>query len=212
MSDVALQGHPVTAGTITFAERGAWVADLQVDSEAAPPALVTLTAGDDTWQGAVLYGGVEEGRWSGRVVGGRGRLGHTVPARFYQRLQARPIVEAMVREAGEELDPDAPGLGGYLNAWARARGPLVGLLGLLLGRLGLVWRVTPAGLLTTAPWPAGDIPADAQELGSDPGAQLTMYATEGIDVLPGQGSAGRVVRGVTYTLNGPALRAAVTWR
>lgn len=212
MSDLALSGVPVLSGALFVPERGVWVADLVLDTETAPTERVQLTAGDVTWEGAVLRGGIHEGRWMGRVVGGRGRLSRVVPARFYQRLQARPIVEAIMREAGEELDAAAPGLSGYLQTWTRSRGTAAALLGLVLGHLGLSWRATPTGTLTTAPWPSGEVSDDAQELDTDPSINASTFAPEGLDLLPGLTSAGRTVRDVTYTLDGPALRAEVTWR
>mgnify|MGYP000031043759 FL=1 len=212
MSDLALSGLPVLSGALFVPERGVWVADLVVDTETPPTERVQLTAGDDRWHGAVLRGGVSEGRWMGRVVGGRGRLSRVVPPRLYQRLQARPIVEAIMREAGEELAADAPGLTGYLQSWTRARGTAAALLSLVLGHLGLAWRALPDGTLTTAPWPTAAVDASAQELDTDPSTNTTAFAPEGLDLLPGLTSAGRTVRDVVYTLDGPALRAAVTWR
>ena len=212
MSDVTLSGRPVLACALHIPERGVWVADLSVDTDTAPAERVQLTVGETTWEGAILYGGVAEGRWSGRVVGGRGRLSRVVPARYYQRLQARPIAEAMAREAGEELAPDAPGLGGYLQTWARAEGSLATALGLLLGHLGLSWRATPTGTLTTAPWPSAEVGDNATELVTDPLARVTTFAVEGLDLLPGMTTNGRTVRGVTYALDGPAFRAEVLWR
>lgn len=211
MSDFTLNALPVVALTLTVPRRGCWVADLEVPADADIAGVVSLAAGDDAWTGAVARGGVFEGLWRGRVVGGRGGLGRALPARFYRGVPARLVADALCREAGEVLAADAPGLDTYLQAWTRTSGQLGALLGALLGPIGLAWRALPSGDLTTAAWPAEDVGAEAQELDTDPRDGVTTFAVEGLDILPGMRAGDRVAGDVVYTLDGAALRARVTW-
>jgi len=211
VSDFTLNAFPVVALALTVPTRGCWVADLEVDTETALSGVVSLAAGDDTWTGAVARGGVFEGLWRGRVIGGRGGLGRALPARFYRGVPARMVAADICRDAGEVLAPGAPALDAYLQAWTRTSGQLGALLGAVLGPLGLAWRALPSGDLSAEPWPAGDVGDDAQELSTDPRTGTTTFAVEGLDILPGLRAGDRVAGDVIYTLDGAALRAAVAW-
>lgn len=212
MSDFALNAFPVVALALAVPRRGCWVADLEVDTETNLTGAVSLSAGDDTWTGAVARGGVFEGQWRGRIIGGRGGLGRALPARFYRGVPARMVAADICREAGEVLAPGAPALDTYLQAWTRTSGQLGGLLEAILGPLGLAWRVLPSGDLSAEPWPTADVGTEAQELSTDPRTGVTTFAVEGLDLLPGMVAGDRVAGDVVYTLDGAALRAQATWQ
>lgn len=206
MSAWELEGMHVTSGSLMVPRVGLWVADLAAVTEAAPPASVTLTVGAASWRGTVVRGGVTEGRWRGRVVGGAAGLWRAVVARQYRSVPRRMVVVATLTEAGETLSADASGLGDVLTTWARLAEPAA----LALGRLVAAWRALPDGTITTDPWPA-DVAPDLATVTPLPEQLSDVLAVDGLDVLPGMTRGGRAVASVVYTLDGPAMRALVSY-
>lgn len=206
MSDWTLDAQHVTAGGLVVPRVGVWVADLEVVTDAAPAARVSLTVGEATWWGTVVRGGVSEGRWRGRVVGGAGGLHRRVVARQYQSTPRRMVVAAILAEAGEALAPTASGLADLLTTWARLAEPAAHAL----GRLVSVWRALPDGTITTDPWPAVEAPEPelVEEL---PELTADVVAVDGLDVVPGMTLRARAVTAVAYSLRGPSMRAMVSY-
>lgn len=206
MSDWLLNDLPVTSGTLAVPRLGVWVADLEAVAEEPPTGAVTLSVGGAGWRGTVLRGGVTEGRWRGRVVGGAGGLWRAVAARQYQSTPRRLVVAAILSEVGEQLAADASGLDDVLTTWARLAEPAARAL----GRLVAAWRALPDGTLTTAPWPSTDAP-DAELVEELPDVRAEAFAVESLALLPNMTRGGRVAASVTYALRGPAMRATVTY-
>jgi len=206
MSDWLLNDLPVTVGALAVPRLGVWVADLDAVAEEAPTGAVTLAVGGETWRGTVLRGGVTEGRWRGRVVGGAGGLWRAVAARQYQSTPRRLVVAAILSEVGEQLAADASGLEDVLTTWARLAEPAARALGRLVG----AWRALPDGTLTTAPWPSADAP-DAELVEVLPDVRAEVFPVDGLDLAPNQARGGRTVASVSYTLRGPVMRATVTY-
>ncbi|MEW5858394.1 MAG: hypothetical protein AB1861_13585, partial [Cyanobacteriota bacterium] len=53
---------------------GVWHADVETDSEITITGAVSITDSITTWNGTVLRGAVEHGKWVGRIVGGAGKM------------------------------------------------------------------------------------------------------------------------------------------
>ena len=206
MSAWELGGLHVTAGALVVPRVGVWVADLEVVAEAAPPSSVTLTVGAAAWRGTVVRGGVTEGRWRGRVVGGAGGLRRAVAARQYRSTPRRLVVSATLSEVGELLDGNAAGLDDVLATWARLAEPAAQAL----GRLARTWRALPGGAITTSPWPEADAP-EVELIEQLPAQRGEVFAPEDLALTPGMALGGRAIDGVAYTLRGPAMRATVTY-
>lgn len=206
MSDWSLGALPVVGGRLTLPTRGAWLADVEAVSDEDVDGVVTLTVGETSLVGRVLRGGVFEGRWRGRVVGGAGGLGRTVTARQYRSVTRRAIVAATLAEVGETLAPDAAGLDDVLVTWARFAEPA----SRCLARLVAAWRVDVDGAITTSPWPASTLPA-LEGLDASPADRVLRAAVEGIAVWPGMVDGARAVASVVYTLDGAAMRAEVAF-
>jgi len=201
-----IEGLHVTEGGLVVPRAGVWVADVEAVTETAPPPSVTLTVGAASWRGTVVRGGVTEGRWRGRVVGGAGGFGRAVVARQYRSVPRRMVVAATLTEAGEALAADASGLDDVLTTWARLAEPAARAL----GRLVATWRALPDGTITTDPWPAGEAP-DADLLEPLPELLSDVLAVDGLDLAPGMTRGGRTVASVAYSLRGPAMRAMVSY-
>lgn len=209
MSEWTLADLPVLGASLAMPATGPWVLDADLDTEAAPSGVVALVVGDATWLGAVESGGVFEGRWRGRVVGGAGGLGRVVAARFYRSVPARLVVRDLVAEVGEQLAADAPGLDTILPVWVRRRERAREALSRLASAVGLTWRVGGDGVVTTAPWRAGELPRSANLLGENPAAGTATYGVEDLGLLPGVAVAGGAARAVVYRLEGASMRCDV---
>ena len=68
----------------------------------------------------------------------------------------------------------------------------------------------PDGTITTDPWPAGDAP-DLAVVTPLPELLSDVLTVDGLDVLPGMAREGRVVNCVVFNLDGPAMRAMVSY-
>lgn len=209
MSEWTLAGAPVLGANLSVPATGPWVLDADLDTETAPAGAVELVVGGATWRGAVEAGGVFEGRWRGRVVGGAGGLSRVVAARYYRSVPARLVVGDLVADAGERLAADAPGLDTILAAWVRRRERAREGLSRLCAALGLAWRVGADGIVTTSPWPASEPPDTAGGLGVDPGSGIVTFGAEDLAILPGTVLVAGIARAVVYRLEGAAMRCDV---
>lgn len=215
MSDWTVNGAPVLRGRIAAPLLGRWVADLELDADDAPAGAIELRVGGVAWAGALHRGGLDEGVWKGRVVGGAGGLDATVPARSWRGLQpARGLVVELLGEAGEALDA-ASAIEASLPRWSRVEGPARRALDALVRAVGLRWRVTTAGAVWVGAetWPELTLPEGvaAELLAVDPALGTSTYSLPGAYLLPGQTFEGRRVGGVVYELAGDRDRVTVWW-
>jgi hypothetical protein len=208
MSDATLNGESVLRAQLTVPLLGAWVLDVETDTDRAITGRVPFVAGGMTWSGTVVRGGVEAGTWRGRLVGGANGLGRPLPARAYRSVTARSIAEGIVSEAGEQLADMA--LDPILTSWTRPGLTGAELLKLLVTYLGLGWRMQPDGAvwIGSESWP---LDAGAwEELGRDPQRGTVTLAIDAPTLLPGATLAAETdrVAGVVYTFDA-TLRAQV---
>jgi len=146
---VLCNGRLVLAGTLREPARGAWTARLELDAEDGDlDGVVDLAIGDARWSGWAV-GDVEGGRTIVRVVGGQDGLRERLHARYYFRTTVRQVVEDILRETGEKLDPDSDRvvLAMALGRWARAGLEAQSSLTAVLKQAGASYRVTRRGLV-----------------------------------------------------------------
>lgn len=208
MSDATLNGESVLRAQLTVPLLGAWVLDVETDTDRAITGRVPFVSGGMTWSGTVVRGGVEAGTWRGRLVGGANGLGRVLPARAYRSVTARSIAEGIATEAGEQLADVA--LDTILTNWTRPGLSGAELLKLLVNYLGLGWRVQPGGAvwIGSESWPLDA--GEWEELGRDPQRGLVTLAIDAPTLLPGATLAAETdrVAGVVYTFD-ETLRAQV---
>lgn len=208
MSEFRLNGSPVLSGALVFPLRGAWTAELVVDSEEAPEGAVTLeiAQGDTT---AELHGfakrkGVSELKARVLVVGGAGGLSGAVEPRYYTDSTAQTIVEDLLRDAGEELDDSSSSdvLGIQLSAWTRRGGTAGSCLEAIVRGLGAQWRVLQSGKVWVGVDQWTDADAEVQLLREDTAAGTALIAAEStlLGVVPGCTLLERHVASVTHDL------------
>lgn len=207
MSDWSLNDLPLLRAQLVAPLTGRWTADLEVDTDTDITGPVVLTIGAVQRRGTVFRGGLDEGKWCGRIVGGANGLDRPVTARSWQGSQsARGLVTELLRELGEVLsDSSGPELDTNIPRWSRIDGPGHHALADLVRAVGARWRITPEGAvwIGTESWPELITPeGDLTELLEvDPRAGSSTFAVSSGYVLPGQTFEGLRVGGLVYSLD-----------
>lgn len=221
MSDVSLHrrggdandAQAVVRGDLILPRTGNWTAHLELEREAMAGPVVLRWLGTDL-QGYVLSGGEHEGRYQALIVGGAGGLWKELPAKGHvNQAQARAIVEAILREAGEQLavDADTAVLAQAVPAWVRMAGAAGEALDLITQTIGAIWRIRPDGRV----WIGQDrwteqAPADILE--GDPAQETAELAPEQLAPLPGQVLQGRRVGVVRFVIEPDSHRARLWYQ
>lgn len=152
-------GLPILRASLLRPRVGVWTLDLTVDPGEDGTGLtgaVAVTLGDLTLSGTVVAGEVlPEGVWTGRVVGGAGGLGRTVPALALRACTLADVLGQTLTDAGEVLDGASGDLARPVARWQRVEAPASRTVADVARAAGLDWRVTPAGAvwLGTDTWP-----------------------------------------------------------
>lgn len=210
-----LAGHALLALRMSIPRFGAWVADVVVDTDVALAGSVVLEIAGRSWRGTAT-GGVELGRWSGRVVGGAGQLSTPLAATAYADTDLRTVLAETLRDAGETLSAASGDLSATVTRWARAAAPCAHAVGDVARNAGLAWRIFDDGSVwvgaeTWTPIDLGVVDVLERDprhgrwvlagdgaLRADPGRSVTL---DGAPVRVGT---------VEHSLDGDALRTAIT--
>lgn len=209
---ITIADRPVLAMRLTLPAMGRWTCSAELDGDEAPEGQVEIVQGDVRLSGTVYRAGVVAGTLRAIVVGGSGGIGRGIPARSYQGVTARAVVEDLLAAAGERLDSMSTrdALTAALPYWTRTGGPAGSALSTLVQHLGLSWRMLPAGSVWVGreSWPSAPETFAATELDRDHTSQTVLLAPEGIGLFPGVTYRGDRVDRVEYvvTRDGP-LRA-----
>ena len=85
MAAYTLNGLPIISASVYEPRDGNWTADLEVDTaeDITAGSAVAMSLGDAAFAGSVYRGGVESGRWMGRIQGGSGGLLATLAPKNY---------------------------------------------------------------------------------------------------------------------------------
>ena len=155
MADIVITGkdgvpYGAREGDLYLPYRGNWTAHLVLgDQPPAPPdGPVSLSWHGLALQGYVLRAGESEGTTSVLVVGGRGGLWHSLPAKYYDHQVAlRLPLSEVIAAAGEVLASSSTPtiLSSTLPSWPRRAAEPGQLLDELADVAGALWRVLPDG-------------------------------------------------------------------
>lgn len=192
MAEITLAGHRAAACLLSVPRVGAWVADLDVDSAEDIVGAALLSIDGETWSGTVVRGGLVNGSWHGRVIGGSGGLHGSLGALAQRGSTLGTVLADVLREAGESLSSDAASLDATAPLWHRIAGTASTAVADVARAAGYAWRVLADGRV----W-----------LGAD--AWTAYTPTGAVDVVDEYPAAGRYVLagdtlgitpGVTLTL------------
>lgn len=194
-----LNSYPCDALTLTVPRVGAWTADVELVDAPALTGSVELVVDGRARRGFVHRGGVESGRWRGRIVGGAGGLGAILGPTAFADTTLAVVLEETLREAGEALAPTSGDLTATVARWARIAGPTHHTVADVARAAGYVWRVLDDGAVWVGPetWSPLSLGADLDVIEHDPATgryDLGGVAAQSID-------PGRVV-----TLDGDVVR------
>lgn len=153
---------PISA-TIEEFEQGAWVADI-VALESFSGSF-TMPDGE-TWTGFKLSEKVEHQKYHTRIIGGAGKLGVTVPDKYYSGNVSLGVALAdLCRAAGETMGTATPGV--FLSTYQRLAGITTEALDVLADAFSQIWWIDRTGTLQMgAARPVG-AEASGQRVSSD---------------------------------------------
>ncbi len=139
---------------------GIWHADIDSDTDTditkGTAVTIELENGLVTFTGTVFRGGIESGRWMGRIVGGAGGLRTEVAAKYYQNATFGVVLAELMTASGETLNTltDSAITLHQRARWWRARGKvsheiktIVDLLNRSEGDPGYIFRMQRDGTL-----------------------------------------------------------------
>lgn len=177
----------VVVGRLSWPAQGLWLAKLELATSEAPRGRVTLHLPRIDLAGTIIAAGSSAGRAFARVVGGAGKLGGKTQGQAFTQTDGRTIVQALLKEVGEELDSqsDAEGLAARIAIYAYHAGPAAVALTRLCEVLGCAWWVTPAGKIFVGTQRAPKAKGDWVIADHDPSARC-LYAALAIDALAPQ--------------------------
>lgn len=194
MAEITVNGIRATLCALSLPRFGAWTADVDVDSAEAITGAVTLTIDSVPWTGAVARGGLVNGSWQGRLVGGAGGLSTALGALAQRGSTLGTVLADALREAGETVATDAADLSAVAPLWHRVAGAASTAVADVARAAGYAWRVRADGRV----W-----------LGSDAWAAYTPAGA--VDIVEEQPHVGRyvlagdtlgIVPGVTLAITG----------
>jgi hypothetical protein len=191
-----LAGYPVLLANVSEPRIGRWTAYVEADAAEAITGSATLTIEGVDFVGAVYAGGIESGRWVGRLVGGTGGLSTTLDPRAYRACPLSVPLAAVLDETGESLaDTSETLVDMFQPQWHRLSGAAMLTVAAIATSAGLVWRIGRDGCLWFGheTWPAVAEPGveihRIPALGLIETAPLTPAAYPGATVLGVQAEA-----------------------
>lgn len=217
MGRQTLNCYPLLQAVIIEPEVGRWTASVELASEEEPEDPITLSFDDGQVElvGAIHRGGVESGRWLGRIVGGMGGLSVELGAKAYRAMPMQVALDDILRETGETLAATSLSLLPYTCPhWHRQVGYGARAISELVAKLGMSWRVLRDGTVWvgTETYPAIAEDAVWTELHAFPDLGMTEIAPgEAPLVRPGLTWDGISTGTVVTRLDSGVLRQEV-WR
>lgn len=178
MAEVTVGGLRCVLCALTVPRVGAWVADVDLDSDTAPAGRVVLSIDGVERVGAVVRGAVASGSWRGRLVGGTGGLARVLDAVALRGSTLADVLADALRAAGETPSTTSSGLERVAPLWARIAGPASTAVADVARAAGVSWRMLSDGTV---------------RVGADTWAE--QRPSGAVDVLEDLPESGRLVLG-----------------
>lgn len=191
---------PILSATVTWAQRGPWVADAILDDTKGPTGAAALRQGAVSLRGTLRNPGAFAGRAGGQLVAGAGKLGEKVQPRQYRGAPLSLILGDLGADSGEAIRATTADVGGTIvQNWARPAESPTRVLDELCQAMGAdyAWRTNDAGTVLVGPetWPAVT-PRKARVLDEDAAAGLLTVDDELLELRPGTTWDGRRIASV----------------
>lgn len=170
MSLAAIGQAPATRARVTAGRWGLWWADVDLAGEVSLSGKQTLKFADLTLQGAVVSGGVADGRSAYRIVGGAGGWGVELKSHSYlddAGVRLDGVLQDLAKDAGETIaDRPTTRLGPH---YARDAGTAYRALNLLAKES---WRVGFDGVTRLSAYPTVAYTGNAPRVRRAPASQV----------------------------------------
>lgn len=209
MSYLTVNGIECVRGKITIPLTGCWVADIVAEPQSAtgqfpnPGGSVTMTIGQQSFQGIVRRSSNPFGTVFARLIGGAGGLPTELEPRAYQNTTAQNVLRDALDDCGEVLasSSDQTGLNQSLASWVRLAGPGWQTLGNLVEYVDVfeTWRVLPSGQIWVGAesWPQTNLQS-YELLSYLPHDLRAEIYSDTPSILPGQSFLGGEVTSVEH--------------
>lgn len=189
-------GADVQRGRIHMPIRGAWWADLVLDTSAVPSGSVTIEAdGGASIKGTVQKAGAFLDSVNVRIVGGKGGLAKLCEPRAFQNAQIRDLVGVITDASGDTLSGtvDTALLSTLVSAWSAMQIPAAQALDELCSYAGkargetINWRYLGDGSLWLGAeaWSSATLPTGDDLLEQDPSVGRQVIGASSPSLLPG---------------------------
>ena len=205
----SLNGITCTHARVNVPAWGAWFAEVSLDDEHELTGSVSLVVADLTLSCAVLSGGIANGRSPYRLVGGAGKWGNDLPAKFYTDdagVKASLVLSDAASECGETIDVSnvQTRLGA---AFTRAAGPASRVLEQLFPA---GWYIDDAGVTRIGARAASTLPAEVVHSTVDLARGTVELASETLaEIHPGLVVDGLTAVAVEHVVTPEGLRSKV---
>jgi len=213
MTAYTLNGLPIISASVYEPRDGNWTADLEVDTaeDITAGSAVAMSLGDAAFAGSVYRGGVESGRWMGRIQGGSGGLLSTLAPKNYALVTLSAVLSEIASAASQALASDSMDLSAYQVAnWQRTAGAAAHAVQDIADELGVPWRITRAGELRLGQASFAELDSSQIEIVADPAIGSAIYAPDADPVIqPGVLIDGRPVSYVSTLLSAGQLRQEI---
>ena len=213
MTAYTLNGLPIISASVYEPRDGNWTADLEVDAaeDIAAGSAVAMSLGDAAFAGSVYRGGVESGRWMGRIQGGSGGLLATLAPKNYALVTLSAVLSEIATAASQALASDSMDLSTYQVAnWQRTAGAAAHAVQDIADELGVPWRITRAGELRLGQASFAELDSSQIEIVADPAIGSVVYAPDADPIIqPGVAIDGRPVSYVSTLLSAGQLRQEI---
>lgn len=215
MSLLTVGGHAIVEMRAAMPRIGVWTADLVVDATSTDglTGAVTISIADGKLdlKGTAKRVGVHNDTVLMRVLAGAGGMATQTAPKDYDNIQARAVLEDLLKTTGERLSStaDASTLGTTLTRWVTIQQSTGAAIGLLAEHLGVAWRVLADGTVWMGPesWPEASI--EAELLGSAPNEARLELGVEAPLLLPGTTFDGEKVNQVEHRVKADSVRTMV---
>jgi len=213
MSAYTLNGLPIISASVYEPRDGNWTADLEVDTaeDITAGSAVAMSLGDAAFAGSVYRGGLESGRWMGRIQGGSGGLLATLAPKNYALVTLSAVLSEIASGASQALASDSMDLSTYQVAnWQRTAGAAAHAVQDIADELGVPWRITRAGELRLGQASFAELDSSQIEIVADPAIGSVVYAPDADPIIqPGVAIDGRPVSYVSTLLSAGQLRQEI---
>lgn len=208
-----LNGKNVLSATLREPRIGAWTAEVDVDSDVAIVGAVTLSIDDTSWQGVVVRGSLESGRFHAVIVAGAGGLNRQLPPKHYTSSPMHLMLGEIFTATGEtqSSETDAAVGSAGMDRWSRFGASGGQAFRQVAQDLGVSWRVLRDGTVWhgAETWPEVEVAyALLEQL---PGRGRALIAPETFALRPGVRWEGQRLSEVQTLISEAGFRQELTF-